>query len=242
MMTIQRQPLRRLWMSKDPYATTLLVSFQDMFHQPEPGLDGKVPSPLNWDPTTIYHELLTELDGEPSTEAYDRLMAAIAVTISDRFFQNLHEFQQICRVFSGHHFNPSWSEPADSHDLAWGINEALLLSPPEKQDEEPFSQEIIVYIEQVLNSDGILDPPGVLRLGDPEGKLVVKRTNLAQEYADQPDLWAKIAQGIADRKQAIQSYVKLNQRNLLAQLDTLSLENGDVQNLRERLSLLKPTT
>jgi hypothetical protein len=47
------------------------------------------------------------------------------------------------------------------------MTEALLIQPPDDDDENPFSEDIVAYIGQVLNQEGIISPPDILKGGCP---------------------------------------------------------------------------
>jgi hypothetical protein len=122
---------------------------------------------------------------------------------------------------------------ADAAECAWGITEALLLSPPDEDDEAPFSEEILAYIGKALDQEGIIKPPDILRLGTRAGDLVGK---IHTDFSDDPDMFSAIYQQEDEKTKEINDLVRGNLALLVRQLADLRLTNGDAQKLAVQLS------
>lgn len=219
-MYTRQQRLRDLLTSDDSFATTLLVVLIDTY-----GTEA-----LEWSPETILMELKDDFAIQDfPQDNFDRMMAAIQVVTSDDFFKRLPSFIFLCNIFSG--TNPDQFDPADAKECAWGMTEALLLSPPE--DENPFSEEIRHYIGQVVDQEGIRTPPDLLRLG-------IRSTTSGQaDFSDmsleEPSMFAAEFQMQAGKAKEIKQMVQANMTELFDQLESLPLKNGDTQKLLQRL-------
>ena len=160
-------------------------------------------------------------------------MAGIHLLTSDAFYKSTPTFIEVCNVLSGGLYDPATWDPADALECAWGITEAMLLAPPDEDDEEPFSREIRAYIGAALDQEGILNPPDVLRIA-------VRGTehDLATQVAAQYD---EETRGVVARTEAakvgeIGDRVRDNLRTLVGQLGALHLAHGDAGSLAGKLA------
>ncbi len=149
------QARKRVWQNPDSFATTLLALFIDTY-----GTEG-----LDWDPMTIQSEIEQDFGVKVERSVFDRLMAGIAILTTDSFYKSLPDFIALCNVLAGDSYDPAVFDPADSAEIAWGMSEGMLISPPEDDEENPFSEDIVNYIAQTLKSEGLLTPPDVLKVG-----------------------------------------------------------------------------
>jgi hypothetical protein len=117
--------LQEAWTSKETFASVLLTLFIDKF-----GTEG-----LQWDPATIAMEIEEDFHVELPQQSMDKLMVAIQLLTTDRFFKSLPDFINFCNILDGDTYNPDMWDPADAEEVAWGITEALLISPPDDEDE-----------------------------------------------------------------------------------------------------------
>lgn len=142
------------WKSRETFASVLLTLFLDKF-----GIEA-----LDWDPATITLEIEEEFDVELPQLALDKLLVAIQILTTDKFFKSLPDFVTFCNVLGGDTYRPDMWDPADAEEVAWGITEALLISLPEDDDKEPFTDEVRGYVGAVLDSEGIINAPDILRI------------------------------------------------------------------------------
>ena len=90
---------------------------------------------LQWDPETISLELSQELGVELPPANFNKLMAAIELVTSDVFYTSLPDFIRLCNVLYNGTLSALAFDPADAAEIAWGITEALLIWPPEDNDD-----------------------------------------------------------------------------------------------------------
>ena len=220
-MAPQQQQVKAQQIFADPesYATTLLALFIDRY-----GTEG-----LTWHPTTIRTQLANDFGVEMLQINLDKLMAGIAILTTDYFFKDLPRFCHLCCVLSGSEFDPTSVELPDALEAAWGITEALLLSPPE--EEEPFCDDIRHFLGKMLIEEGYIVPPDVLR--------IALDANLADQvsydYADDPELQAELFKTQQSKTADVNAVIRDGLQELLGQIQSLPLEHGDTSKLFARL-------
>lgn len=213
--------MQEAWQSKETFATVLLTMFLDRF-----GMEA-----LEWDPATIALEIEEEFNVDLPQLSLDKLVVAIQILTTDRFFKRLPDFIAFCNVLDGDPFQPDTFDPADAQEVAWGITESLLLSPPEDNDPEPFTDEIRAYIGAVLDSEGIINPPDILRIA----LRLAKVTPSLNDFSDDPAMFNAIYDVEAGKTEDINQAIRLKTELLAAQLAALSLKNGNTQRVAEML-------
>jgi hypothetical protein len=213
--------LQEAWTSKETFASVLLTMFIDKF-----GTEA-----LQWDPATIAMEIEEEFHIELSQQSMDKLMTAIQLLTTDKFFKSLPDFINFCNILDGDTYNPEMWDPADAEEVAWGITEALLISPPDDEDEEPFSNEIRSYIGSVLDSEGIINPPDILRIALRAARV----SPSVGDFSDDPEMFNAIYDVEEGKKEDINQTIVMKTKLLAAQLAALNLENGKTQQVAEML-------
>ena len=201
-----------MWKSPQTFASVLLTVFLDRF-----GVEG-----LQWDPGTITLEVEEEFDVDLPQASLDKLLVAINIVTSDSFYCSLPDFVMFCNVLSGDTYRPDMFDPADSSEVAWGLTEGLLLSPPEDDQDDPFSDEIRAYIGAVLDQEGIINAPDVL-------KIALRKANVsdaANEFSDDPDMFNAIYDVEAGKTAEVDDIIRAKVQMLLGQLQALQLQNG----------------
>jgi hypothetical protein len=218
MPVLPRLKLKQVFENPESYATTLLVAAADLYGT----------ELLTWAPQTVVIELKEDTGATLPTENLDKLMAAIAVITSDEFYKNLAKYIQLCNVLSGDEFDPEVFDPADSAEMAWGMTEAMLLSPPD--DAEPFSDEIRFYMGHMLAEEGIISPPDVL------GIAIMDNVNdPLNNLSDDPEMYQAFYDNQQSKAQEITDMVKAQVGELIGQLEALPLTAGNTDDLAKKL-------
>lgn len=209
---------------EDPkaFATTLVTVLIDQY-----GTEA-----LEWSPTTFQLEFLDDYRAEIPQGNLDKLLAAVNILTTDDFFQRLPRFVQLCNVLTGSILRPRVFDPADASECAWGMTEAVLLYPPdEDENEDLFADEIRYYLGEVLVDEGIRTPPDLLRLAiypTSSGKATfpgaLDPSGFAMEF--------KVQQ---DRGEEIKDMVRSKLASLMQQLQSLPLQEGNVSDLIESM-------
>ena len=186
---------------------------------------------MDWDPSTIALEVEEEFDVDLPQLSLDKLMVAIQILTSDRFFKSLPDFVAFCNVLGGDTYRPDMWDPADAEEVAWGITEALLISPPDDHDPEPFTDEIRSYIGAVLDSEGIINAPDILRIA-----LRAARVNPnISDFSDDPTMFNAVYDLEAGKTEDINQTIRLKTDLLVKQLTALELQNGNTKYVTQLL-------
>lgn len=210
----------RWWTDDDSFATTLLTLFLDRF-----GTAG-----LAWDPNTIVVEVEEAFNVALPQASLDKLMVGISLMTSDSFYKHLPTFIDFCNILSGDLFDPRTWDPADAGECAWGMVEALLIWPPSQDDDEPFTEEIRYYLGEVLDDEGIVNPPDILKIALRDGR------GGADAYSDDPVMYSAIHDFEQSKTSEIITMIRGNLRKLKHQLDSLQLRTGDARGVVANLS------
>lgn len=204
-------PAASLLTDPEAYATSLLILTVDRL-----GLDS-----LHWAPATLALELADALGVTPAPGNLDRLLAAMTIVTTDLFFKSLPHFITLCNVLAGSPPSDQF-DPADAAECAWGITEALLLSPPdEEEDPEPFSDEIRAYLGQAAKAEGLIELPDVLRIALTPQDYAAQ---VSYDFSDDPEMFQGIWQEQQDKTAEINELVRSNLQQLATQVDSLPLE------------------
>lgn len=209
------------WTSKETFASVLLTMFLDRFGS----------EALTWDPSTIALEIETEFDVDLPQLSFDKLMVAIQILTTDRFYKSLPDFISFCNVLSGETLRADMWDPADAEEVSWGITEALMLYPPEDDDPEPFTNEIRAYIGAVLDQEGLVNPPDILRIALRQARV----SPSIQDFSDDPMMFNAIYDLEEGKRQDIELSVRLKTKLLVAQLRALKLQNGSAEQVANML-------
>ncbi len=212
--------IREILTDNETYATTMVVLLVDRY-----GTEA-----ATWTPETIRRELREDFGVTVPAGLIDKAMAGFLLLTSDAFYNDPAVFIQICNILAGDTFDPRVFDPADSYEMAWGITEAALLSPPE-DTENAFSEDVRSYIGYQTVAEGISDPPDILAIGIRP----VDRHDPNAVFADDPEIY----NAFFDKKQAdrtlITDMLRENLKELVGQLESLPLENGSTDDLITRL-------
>jgi len=220
--------LKPYWGNPQMFATSLITLFVDIY-----GTEG-----FSWDPATIQMEIEQDFGVDIPAVNFDRLLTALNLHNTNTFFTSVPDFLRTCVVMSGHQVSPLTMILPDAADLAWGITEALLISPPEDDNENPFVPEITAYIGHVLDSEGILNPPDVLRLATRDRELT-DRVNY--EYSEDPEMFSAINKMESGKTDDINTVIKGRMQALITQLQTLPIRNGKLEGVVKRMMAALPS-
>jgi len=209
------------WKSRDTFASVLLTLFMDKF-----GTEA-----LTWDPTTITLEIEDEFDVELPQLPLDKLLVGIQILTTDRFYKSLPDFISFCNVLSGDTYRPDMWDPADAEEVAWGVTEALLIYPPEDNDDEPFSDEIRAYIGATLDREGLINPPDILRIALRQARV----SPSIDDFSDDPTMFNAVYDLEEGKRADIENTIRMRTKMLAAQFRALKLDNGNVEHIVKML-------
>ena len=217
-LVFNRTYIQQLLTGPETYATTLLVL----------ALDHYGPEMLEWHPQTLQLEFADDFGVQLPQQNLHKLMAAITILTTDRFERSLPSFIWLCNVLADDTLDPTVFDIATAEEMAWGITEALLINPPES--EQHFSDEIRWYIGFMLDEEGVVDPPDVLRLA-----LRQRLTDPLDDFVDDPEMYAALYTSQQAKSQEIETMLREQLTQLIKQLESLPLTTGDPTDLLRRI-------
>lgn len=95
---------------------------------------------------------------------FDKLMSAVAVLTTDRFFTDPASFNDLCNIMSGMPTDIEEFEPPEPLEMAWAVYQARMIDPMDgAKDDLDFSEEVKLYMGAVLAENGYISPPSQLR-------------------------------------------------------------------------------
>lgn len=186
---------------------------------------------LTWDPNTILLEIEEEFNVDLPQLALDKLLVGIQILTTNRFYKSLPDFISFCNVLSGDTYRPDMWDPADAEEVAWGVTEALLIYPPEDNDEEPFTDEIRAYIGAVLDREGLINPPDILRIALRQARV----SPSIDDFSDDPTMFNAVYDLEEGKRADIENTIRMRTKMLAAQFKALKLENGQVDKIVKML-------
>lgn len=188
---------------------------------------------IHWSPATICLEIADETGAEPDPFAFERLMGAVGVLISDAFYRSLPDFVRLTLALR--------AEPgetiADTVDCAISLTEAGMINPPDKNEEQPFSPEILAYLGAILDREGILVAPDILQIATRNEPRLLERAS--RDFSDDPEMFATIESYEKDKTESINAAVKDHVVTIMKQLEGLQLRTGRTQIATTILQRLK---
>lgn len=191
--------------------------------------------PDGWSPETIHAELEQDLQIKLAPSNFGKMMAAMAVAQDPgRFYTNLPDFIDLANALNGDSYDPGVVDFVSVMEAAWAFYEALLIERfVFEPDDDPgrelpeTSPEIRAYLGKVLDREGIVNPPDVLRLGDHDPDRMGK---ILGDFSDDPDMFQAIGQVASEKADSITNELLARLRLLVAQLARLyRTDAADVQ-------------
>lgn len=215
--------------SPESFTTTLMAILVDTYGTA--AFNDATDDNSEWDAEALVMQIERDFNIKLPHANGDRIMAGIALLTSDDFYKSVPDFINICNVLAGDTYDPRSWDPADAGEIAWGITEALLLAPPDDNDEEPFVPEILGYIGKVLDAEGIVHPPDVLKIAVRESDMAAR----VNQYSDDPEMFDAIYDLETAKTEDINNTVSAALQLLAQQLDSLPLRNGTTKGVVQQM-------
>lgn len=212
--------VRAMLQAEGTYATTLLVW----------ALDTIGPDLYTWHPATIKHEVERRGGCQIRRANFDKLMTAIAIVTTDMFFKDVTRFIPMANVLAGDDFQSDEFDPADTVECAWAITEALLLTFDPQAPEE-FSDDICHYISFILREEGFIYAPDVLKIATRHDQ----RPTINSDFSDDPEMFSAMYKNQDVKTEEVETIIRQGLAELFAQLESLPLEQGSVNELRKKM-------
>jgi hypothetical protein len=211
-------PSAQLWNDPGAYAFPLLVLVLDEF-----GTEC-----LQWDPGTVAMEIEQSFGVRPPPLNLDRTLAAMVLLSTDSFFNSVTDFCQLTLALCG---KPRAFLP-DAVDCAWGLTEGLLIFPPEADEENPFDPEIVALLGKILQTEGILNPPDVLRIATHDSGALDRAR---YDWSDDENMTQMMTEFAQSKTEEINNTLNDRLLDMLTQLQHLPLTAGRADQVAQRL-------
>lgn len=235
--TVAREQLAQAWTNTNLLAIPLFVLWLDNYVVGED--EDEQQNVMQWDPETIKLEIEDDFKVTVPQPVLDKIFTAREIFTTDRFFTSLPDFIDFCNILSGSStFDPRVFDPADAAECAWGITEALLLDPPDDDAQTVFSEEIVGYVSGVIDEEGMVRPPDVLKIGNLEDRVQKVNAN----WSDDPVMFGAIWKKDQAKSDDINQMIRDRLRLLVEQLESLPLMRGDTEEIVKKLLRVVPRT
>lgn len=171
---------------------------------------------MSWAPRTIRLELQDELRLQHIDDyIFNRLMAGVTVLRTDRFYQDLPAFVELCNIFSGVFADSDVWDPADPFEMAWAVVETQVFDEDEPQNE--FSEEIRAYMGMMLAESGFISAPKSLHMAI----LPFDRGGPQSQFNDDPEILSAMIGNDRSLHEDIDAMLRENMAEVKEQLAKL---------------------
>ena len=198
------------------FATTIVAILLDQF-----GTEF-----FDFEPEVLREEIRMRYKVEIPEANMDKLMGLIAAMTTNMFYVSVPAFTHICNALSGSGANFHTWDPVESHEVAWAITEIALNDPPQPDNDfkSRFSADVQEYINMMLREEGLKNPPKILQMAEAISQEV---EDADITFADDPVMFRAFYQNNANKGLEIKQYVQQNLRDLVHQLDYITLHSRD---------------
>ena len=147
--------IKKIFENEESFGTELLILCLDQY-----GVEF-----FAWEPDSLLLQLQDDYAASMPTINRDKLWALVTAITTDLFYKSLETFIHTCNALSGSEVSFEVWDPAEPEEAGWGITEVFLNDPPIKEDTSyEFDDEIRRYLGVMLEEQGILTPPDILRI------------------------------------------------------------------------------
>lgn len=184
---------------------------------------------FEWEPDTLRMEIQSNFGVTPPQENMDKIWALITALTTNLFYVSMEAFIHICNALGSEGADFQNYDPATVAEMCWGITEATLVYPPEKED--TFSQEILTYMRAQLAAEGFTSVPKLLK--PYVGEEILDRSQvedvITMDETDASAFWKNQQLKLADTD----AYVRENLQRLVDTIIALPLRNSDPEGIEE---------
>lgn len=215
---LKKSETARWWADRETFGTVLLALFIDEYST----------EALDWDPETIRLQIKSDYGVELPRVNMDKLMAMITIMTTNLFQTSVEAFTQIANALNGSTADFSNWDPPTAEECAWAITEHTLNQPPKSKATfaDEYSVDVRRYIGVILEQEGILNPPDVLRIAELDE---TSQKNADETFADDPEMYNGFYQLGQSKAEDITNYVRGRIRLMMKQLNEVPLQNRDHQ-------------
>lgn len=198
----------------DIHATCLLLMAVDSW-----GLEC-----IEWEPETFSSAVRDTFDTELDGLNYDKLNAAISLLSTNLYHRNPQAFCAVNKALSFKSIQPNEFNVCSLDDVLWGTTEAQLIEGQEEFIEQGFTQDISRYVGQLLEAEGVTNPPSNVKFAKIDESYLDANRNA--EFED-PMVWKMTMQREEEATEEMNKFMGVNLRRLFLQLQQLPLSGRD---------------
>ena len=208
---MKSQNLRNVLADEANYATTLVTALIDTYGT----------QLFEWNPESLTKETKTVLNLDlPPTNA-DKIWAFISTLTTNLFYVSVEGFTHVCNSLSGVQASFQTWDPLLPEEILWGVIEVGLNDPLDDTDIVEWSHEVKHYIGQVFGAHGFTEFPKTLKLiveKDPDPNV--------EPFTDDPAIYNAYYDAQKDKVQVLDEIVRQRMREMIVQIQSLPLANG----------------
>lgn len=197
--------MSQLLAEKTAFATPLLLYAYDLIGD----------EIFDLEPETI-EQILKQQNHKTLQRNVDKVNAALGLLTTNLFWQDPITFAVTCRTLNRKaRVNAA---PPDIEDVLWGITEARLIVGNPDEENEPFSDSIVAYIEELLKMSGVVTKVPTLDFVTPP-----REPNIYDDAAQSLSAFDASKQRVEDMEQEL----GVKMATLLKQIKDLHIKLSD---------------
>lgn len=116
---------------------------------------------LEYDPELLRNQIEKDYDIELTQMQMDKLQAAMAVMVTDSFYDDWRVFEATCHLFHDEPIDTEIVNPLDAEDIAVGIAEAALIKSSIGDSDLVFDDEVRAYAGRIFFDYGLCKAPKI---------------------------------------------------------------------------------
>lgn len=198
--------------------TTLLLIVLDTF-----GVEA-----MDWLPSVMMEEMQSLAKANVPPRNFDKVNGLILALTTDRFYTDPKIMMKIANSLApdGPVMFGSF-DPPDTRELGWAVTE-LRLHEPGSDDvlKERYSDRVMTTMRLIMRDEGLVTPPAVLGFAGKPGQ----GGHIA---ASGPAMFDAVRQSKNNQADQIDRWVQARFRKLAVQLRQITLEDGDMAEVKE---------
>lgn len=161
----------------------------------------------DWEPETLWLEIQDEFKTDTTESNKDKIQAAIALVVNNRFYEDYQAFEGICKAFNNQSPDFEWATPLTPEECAWAVAQSKLIdSTPEE-----FSEDVKTYVCEILRLGGLFIAPPQLDFCNIGAKYKV-------EHYVSKDMYPKIINSQKIKLKKIELYIELQREKIAEDL------------------------
>lgn len=174
---------------------------------------------LDWDPLILRDAFQQAFNCKLTQRAFDKLMAGTTMIGTNLFSSSIQTFLACTAACNNKRIDSDKLTYVSLKDCCWSVfTYKDMLGWEQEQDTQEFDPDIIMYINGLMQVDGISSLPEYMQFANlPEAKI----TTIQEALVSDTDAFQAYTNRQLNQVQDINAYVKQMQQNLISQLTEL---------------------